>query len=138
MVDSLYTAVAEKADRLLHQLVHDIGHAIGAEAGANAPTWVHHVMHLVLLWAPVALLTLVAFSLSTWLWRRYWTRRGHRACPKVRQTLDVRGFEHGIYRYILRWSRRQQLLLICKAWLPRISPEADKSLKFHCNLKLIS
>ena len=112
MVGSLYTAVAEKADRLLHQLVHDIGHAIGAEAGANAPTWVHHVMHLVLLWAPVALLTLVAFSLSTWLWRRYWTRRGHRACPKVRQTLDVRGFEHGIYRYILRWSRRQQLLLI--------------------------
>jgi ABC-type multidrug transport system fused ATPase/permease subunit len=112
MFDPFHIVVAEKADLLLHRLVHDIGHTIGAEAGANAPAWVHHVMHLVLLWAPAALLTLVAFSLSTRLWRRYQTRRGHRACPKVPQAIEVQGFEHGIYRYILRWSRRQQLLLI--------------------------
>jgi len=112
MVDSIYTAAAEKADQLLHQLVHEIGHAIGAEAGADAPAWMHHVMHLVLLWAPAALLALLAFSLSVWLCKQYRRRQRRRARRTVREIAEVRGFERGIYRYVLRWSRQQQIFLV--------------------------
>lgn len=112
MVDSIYIAAAEKADNFLHRLVHGIAHTIGAEAGADAPAWVHHVMHLVLLWAPVALLALLAFSVSFSLWKQYRRRQSRRARPTKRETVEVRGFERDIYRYILRWSKRQQLLLV--------------------------
>ena len=112
MVDSTYLIAAEKADHLLHRLVHGIAHTIGAGAGADAPAWVHHVMHLVLLWAPVALLALVAITLSFWLWKRYRRSRCRRASRTEHKAIEVRGFESGMYRYILRWSQRQQLLLV--------------------------
>lgn len=110
------TAMAEivpaEAHHLLHDLVYWMAHAIGHEVGTQIPLWMHPVLHLVLIWGPLALVALGVFRLVVWLRRRHRLRRIERARRPASPLPFVRGFAPGIFAFVLRWSRGQQAVLI--------------------------
>ena len=89
-----------------HNLLHRIGHLIGHEIPGEAPFWLHPILHIVLIWAPLALIALGVFRLSRIVWERLERRAGDG--PE----LGPNGLPVSAFRFILRYSWRSQLWLI--------------------------
>lgn len=92
-----------------HELLHRFGRTIGDRLGENPPAWLDPILHVVLIWTPLALLVVVAVRLGYWI-----AARSAHALQTVaeRERPAIPGFERSVFRYILRHSRRQQALLI--------------------------
>ena len=95
----------ESYHQLLHWILHKVGHHIGDES----PDWLHPVLHIVLMWAPLALLIYLLFVTLRIVHRRIVTRR-ERSAQVVRPS--VPGFPTAVFKFVLRFSRRDQLLLV--------------------------
>lgn len=96
-----------------HQLLHWIAHAIGHHLGDETPHWVHPVLHVVLIWAPLGLTVLVLTRLARFLLERY--RRRGRAVKQRDHQVSI--LPDTSIRFILRYSRAAQFGLIAAGLL---------------------
>ena len=87
-----------------HDLLHRIGHAIGHEIPLDAPDWVHALLHVMLIWAPLALLAVSIYRIVLFVIRKRTTRKV-RARPES-------GSGPSVFAFILRHSGREQGILI--------------------------
>jgi len=89
-----------------HGLLHRIAYFIGHEIPGDAPGWLHPVLHVVLMWAPLALLGIGAYRLVQFL--------GRRVSPRGIEppSLGPTGLPKTVFRFILRYSMRSQIYLI--------------------------
>ena len=87
-----------------YDLLHRIGHAIGHEIPLDAPDWVHALLHVILIWAPAALLAVAIYRVIL-LARRRWAAR------KIKAGTDL-GSSTSVFAFILRHSRVEQGILI--------------------------
>lgn len=92
-----------------HQLLHWILQKVGHHVGDDAPGWLHPVLHIVLIWAPLALLAYMSYLALRMLRRRIHTRR-ERSRQIVRPS--VPGFPTAVIKFVLRFSKRDQLFLV--------------------------
>lgn len=92
-----------------HQLLHWILHKVGHQIGDQSPDWIHPVFHIVLMWAPLALLIYFGFVALRIL-------RGHIAVHREdrAQTVwsSVPGFPQTVFKFVWQFSRRDQLVLV--------------------------
>ncbi len=98
---------------LYHDLLHWVAHAIGHHMGDETPQWMHPVLHVVLIWAPLGLIVLVLTRLARYLLDRY-RRKGPPVKPRGYQVSILP--DTGI-RFILKHSRSAQLGLIAAGLL---------------------
>lgn len=104
---NLISQTGPEAPGLAHALMHAAADAAGHAVTHQMPGWVHPVLHLSLVWGPVALIAAALWLLLSALLRRQ-ARRRLQVSPPPR----IRGFEPGIYAYILRWTGREQARLM--------------------------
>lgn len=90
-----------------HELVNKVTVLVGYQYDDSAPEWIHPFIHLILVLAP-ALLGLVIIYLIVSAAQRFWERR-HLVEPVQR---SVRGLDQSLISTILRYSARQQVLMI--------------------------
>lgn len=95
----------ESYHQLLHWIVHKVGHHIGDES----PGWLHLVLHIVLMWAPLALIAFLTVQGIRFIRRRRANREDLNARPRI---VSFPGFPMGIFPFILRYSRREQIVLM--------------------------
>jgi len=89
-----------------HNLLHRIGHLIGHEIPGEAPSWLHPLLHVVLIWAPLALLAVLGYRLAGGAWRR--VQRLGSAVEPSRSS----GLTPSVFTYILEYTRADQARLI--------------------------
>ena len=90
-----------------HVLVHNVSAAFGYDYSDATPDWVHPFIHLILVLAPALLITVgsyLAIRGILKLWKRRHTPTFH---PE-----PIRGLEGSLFSTVLRYSRRQQALMI--------------------------
>ena len=90
-----------------HLLVHDVAAAFGYDYNDVTPDWVHPFIHLILVLAPALLITVgsyLAIRGILKLWK-------YRSTPAL-HTEPIRGLEKSLFKTVLRYSRRQQALMI--------------------------
>jgi ABC-type multidrug transport system fused ATPase/permease subunit len=109
-------AASGEAHHQLHIATYWVADLIGYEVGVGLPDWMHAVLHLVLVVGPLALV--VAGAVTLW-------RIAHRVLRRRREPVKdpvprIPGLAQGIYAYVLRHSRTDQvaLMLIGLAALP--------------------
>lgn len=88
----------------LHVLLHEAATLVGHRIADDAPSGVHVVLHVALVWGPLAAVALTLTACLRTVVRH--VRRRAAATPLP----DASG--HGLYRYILKHSRGQQALLV--------------------------
>ena len=89
-----------------HNLLHRIGHLIGHEIPGDAPSWLHPLLHVVLVWAPLGLLSIVGYRLLAAVWRRA------QSASSVDGSLPPSGLASSVFKFILRYTRAEQGRLI--------------------------
>ena len=90
-----------------HLLVHDVAAAFGYDYNDATPDWVHPFIHLILVLAPALLITVgsyLAIRGILKLWK-------DRSTPEFHPD-PIRGLERSLFSTVLRYSRRQQALMI--------------------------
>ena len=88
-------------------LVHEVAAGFGYDYSDATPDWVHPFIHLILVLAPALLIaigTYFALRGIPKLWRR---RRATKAHPE-----PIRGLDSSLFSTVLRYSRKQQALMI--------------------------
>ena len=92
-----------------HQLLHWILHQVGHQIGDKAPEWLHPVLHVVLIWAPLVMIALVLVRVAR-RFRKGWRVRDTQTSPPV-PDLPI-GFRKDAFRFVWAFSRGQQIVLI--------------------------
>jgi ABC-type multidrug transport system fused ATPase/permease subunit len=90
-----------------HLFVHNVSAAFGYDYNDATPDWVHPFIHLILVLAPALLISVgsyLAIRGVLKLWR-------HLRTPAFHQE-PIRGLERSLFSTVLRYSRRQQALMI--------------------------
>lgn len=95
-------------DQSYHGILHKIAHAIGHHISDQAPEWLHPVLHVVLVIGPLALMTLIAVRLTRFVLLRIAIRRERASSSSE----SIRGLPSGVFAFILRHSRAEQIRLI--------------------------
>ena len=91
-----------------HTLAHDAAAALGYSYDHTAPSWLHPMMHLVLVIAPVLLASTLAAK-AAWLLRR--RLQAAAAADPAANGVDG-GIWAGLPRHILRVTGRRQMVLV--------------------------
>ena len=93
----------------LHEALRTVADLIGHDIGNHMPSGMHFVMHLVLIWGPLLLLVSVVIV----VWRVVRHRRERRRLRHFDPApAALPGLPVGVYRFILAYSRRQQLIVV--------------------------
>lgn len=90
-----------------HGFVHDLTAFFGYHYDDTAPDWIHPFIHLIFVLVPAMLVAVAVYILTHCalkLWRR---EKSVNSQPK-----PMRGLEASLFRTVLRYSRRQQVLMI--------------------------
>jgi ABC-type multidrug transport system fused ATPase/permease subunit len=90
-----------------HLFVHDLSAYFGYDYNQSAPDWVHPIIHLIVFVGP-ALLAGVGAYLAVHFIFKFWRFR-RLAKP---QPARIRGLDAGLFSTVLRYSKRQQALMI--------------------------
>jgi ABC-type multidrug transport system fused ATPase/permease subunit len=92
-----------------HEILHDtlvsVVDMLGYGLEADLPAWLHPILHVVLIWAPLTLLLILGGRIVSLFRRRQ--RRRPKLAPKARG-----GFQPSVMGYVLRRSGRAQLGLM--------------------------
>lgn len=90
-----------------HVFVHSVSDAIGYDYHDATPDWVHPFIHLILVLAPALLVSVGTYLIARGL-LNFWRRQSVVSAP-----LDaIRGLDTGLFSSVLRYSKKQQLLMI--------------------------
>jgi hypothetical protein len=90
-----------------HVLVHDLTAFFGYRYDDTAPDWIHPFIYLILVLVPAMLIAVVAyFGMRGAI--KFWTREG--STDLYRQPL--RGLEASLFKTVMRYSKKQQVLMI--------------------------
>ena len=90
-----------------HVFVHNVSAAFGYDYNDATPDWVHPFIHLILVLAPALLISVgsyLAIRGILKLWK-------YRSTPAIHPE-PIRGLEGSLFSTVLRYSRRQQALMI--------------------------
>lgn len=90
-----------------HAVVHSVSYSFGYDYNDATPDWVHPFIHLVLVLAPALLV-----SVGTYLSIRgvlKFCRRERTISPQLK---PIRGLDIGLFDSVLRYTRKQQALMI--------------------------
>ncbi|MBE1296441.1 MAG: ABC transporter ATP-binding protein [Rhodobacteraceae bacterium] len=90
-----------------HLLVHDVAAALGYDYSDATPDWVHPFIHLILVLAPALLISVVSYLAIRGI-LKLWK---YRSTPAIHPE-PIRGLEGSLFSTVLRYSRRQQALMI--------------------------
>ena len=90
-----------------HVFVHSVSYAVGYDYHDATPDWVHPFIHLILVLAP-ALLVGVGTYLIVHGVLKFWRRQSAASL----QLDSIRGLDTGLFSSVLRYSRKQQVLMI--------------------------
>ena len=101
---------------------HELMHTIIAQVFVFETWWIHQIMHLVAIAVPTGFSILSLYWLLRLLWERYEFRladaRNQRPPgPLEDQRLSKHGLVSGVFRYVFRYTRRDQLLMVLIALL---------------------
>ena len=111
MIPTMDHLAAGEGHPLLHRLMSWLINVIGSELGTDIPAWMHPILHIVLIWGPLAFALFGLVRIFIWLRRRRRQKRSDElGCAGPAPS--VRGIEPGIFGFVLRWSRRQQIVLV--------------------------
>ena len=90
-----------------HVFVHSVSSAIGYDYHDATPDWVHPFIHLILVLAPTLLVSVGTYLIVRGL-LNFWNRQ-RVVSPKIN---PIRGLDTGLLCSVLRYSRKQQTLMI--------------------------
>ena len=90
-----------------HVFVHSVSSAIGYDYHDATPDWVHPFIHLILVFAPTLLVGVGTYLIVRGL-RNFWNRQ-RVVSPQIN---PIRGLDTGLLCSVLRYSRKQQTLMI--------------------------
>lgn len=90
-----------------HVIVHDVAAMFGFTYDETTPDWIHPFIHLILMVAPVMLVSVGCYFAISGLLRVWRQRRRVRPIPQA-----LRGLDASLFTSVLRHSRRQQALMI--------------------------
>jgi len=90
-----------------HLLVHDVAAAFGYDYNDVTPDWVHPLIHLILVLAPALLITVGSYLAIRGILKLWKDRSTPEFHPE-----PIRGLERSLFSTVLRYSRRQQALMI--------------------------
>lgn len=93
--------------------LHDAGHSLGLWLFSGTTPWFEFVLHAVLVGMPLALVLVIV----TWLHRlfRHVARKRQDRAPSASSPASSRAAPTGVFRYILRHTRRSQFSLLATA-----------------------
>lgn len=91
-----------------HAMVHRVAHFFGHEM-TGEPEWLHPILHVVLIWAPLGLVVIAVVRLVSAI-----LRRARASAPSGARDLapSVAGLPGGVVAFVLRHSRRDQIALV--------------------------
>lgn len=92
-----------------HSVVHDVTQFFGYQYDDTAPDWIHPFIHLIFVLAPAMLVGVVVFLLIRILLR---ISQRDKVFEKQLQSQPIRGLEHSLFKTVLRYSKKQQALMI--------------------------
>lgn len=93
-----------------HDLLHRIGGLIGHDIPIDAPDWLHAILHVILIWAPLALVGVLGLRIGGRL-----ANRGRRAMERAARRgapVDAHPLPTSVFRYVIGHTRGDQLRLI--------------------------
>lgn len=101
---------------------HDFMHMIITQVFIFETWWIHQIMHLVAVAVPAGFSILVSYWLLRFLWERHEAHSANARRPEPTGPLDdsrlsAHGLVSGVFRYVFRYTRRDQLLMVLIALL---------------------
>lgn len=93
--------------REYHALVHAFAHYFGHQVSSQTPEWLHPFLHIVLFWAPFALVVVSCLGVAAFIKKRMLARKKI-AVPKA----SIQSITSNVYSYILAHSKRDQMALV--------------------------
>ena len=90
-----------------HLFVHDVSAVFGYDYNDATPDWIHPFIHVILVLTPALLIALCIYLIARSV-LKFWRRAGVSAF----QPEPIRGLDAGLFSTVLRYSRRQQALMI--------------------------
>jgi ABC-type multidrug transport system fused ATPase/permease subunit len=90
-----------------HVFVHSVSYAIGYDYHDATPDWVHPFIHLILVLAPALLVSVGTYLIVRGL-LNFWRRQSVVSSPLG----SIRGLDTGLFSSVLRYSKKQQVLMI--------------------------
>ncbi len=101
---------------------HDFMHMIIAQVFVFETWWIHQIMHLVAVAVPAGFSILLLYWFLRFLWDHHNARSSNARRPQPTGPLDDRrlsahGLVSGVFRYVFRYTRRDQLFMVLIALL---------------------
>lgn len=90
-----------------HALVHDVAAGFGYDYNDATPDWVHPFIHLILVLAPALLIAVGSYFALRGILKLWKRRRPTKFHPE-----PIRGLDSSLFSTVLRYSRKQQALMI--------------------------
>ncbi len=92
-----------------HEFLHWIVHQLGHHLGESSPEWLHPIFHIVLIWAPLALIIVLSVWFIRVVRQRFEKKQQTRSPSDL---IDIPGLPLGVVGFVLKYSPRQQLVLV--------------------------
>lgn len=92
-----------------HGIVHDLTEFFGYQYDDSAPDWIHPFIHLIFVLAPAMLVSVVIYLLIRATLR---VSRREKLSDRLPKSQPIRGLEYSLFNTVLRYSKKQQALMI--------------------------
>ena len=90
-----------------HGFVHDVTELFGYQYDDTVPDWIHPFIHVIFVVVPAMLVSVVLYLIITGILRRLSQKN---VCVPQPQT--VRGLDTSLFKTVLQYTRKQQVLMI--------------------------
>ena len=90
-----------------HDLLHDFTAFVGYQYDETAPDWIHPFIHVIFVVVPAMLVSVVVYLIITGILRRLSRKNVY-----VPQPQTVRGLDTSLFKTVLQYTRKQQVLMI--------------------------
>ena len=90
-----------------HDLLHDFTVFVGYQYDETAPDWIHPFIHVIFVLVPAMLVSVVVYLIIIGILRRLSRKNVY-----VPQPQTVRGLDASLFKTVLKYTRKQQVLMI--------------------------